>query len=57
VRGCRGRRQDSAEFRDRLLLLPRFAPDGNPISPAFAKVEPARRRAAARFVEALVVAA
>jgi transposase len=40
----------------RLLFLPAYSPDFNPIEPAFAKVKQALRRAGARSFEALVAA-
>ena len=40
----------------RLLFLPAYSPDFNPIEPAFAKVKAHLRRAAARTFEALVAA-
>ena len=41
----------------RLLFLPRYSPDLNPIEPAFAKLKQALRRAEARSFDALVAAA
>ena len=40
----------------RLLFLPAYSPDLNPIEPAFAKVKQGLRRAAARSFDALAVA-
>jgi transposase len=40
----------------RLLFLPRYSPDCNPIEPAFAKIKQALRRAEARTFDALVAA-
>ena len=50
-------RRYPADFRDRLLFLPRYSPACNPIEPAFAKVKQALRRAEARSCRALVSAA
>ena len=55
-KSARARRLVAAAGR-RLLFLPRYSPDLNPIEPAFAKRKQALRRAAARTFDALVAAA